>query len=75
MDACWTEADGHAERIAALHRIEPRLRDDRQRRRHLEIEVSRIFRGRPLRSAAGRSGAVSRRVYAASTSFGNRARL
>src|SRR3984957_4689426 len=38
VDACLTQADGHAERVAALHMIEPRVR-----RRYRQIEIAAVF--------------------------------
>ena len=45
VDACLTEANGHAERIAALHMIEPRA----DRPRPITLGADKALRRRGLR--------------------------
>ena len=72
VDACLTKADGHAERIAALHMIEPRA--DRPKRITLAADKGydaedfvnelRSMRVTPhvAQNASGRSSAIDRRT-------------
>jgi hypothetical protein len=64
VDACLTEANGHAQRIGA------RLRDDRQRRRVAEIKVTPIPGVSPDDPPPADPATVRRSVHAASRSFG-----